>query len=507
MFKRIVKSLGALAAGHGIQTLTQLLVAPAFIAAYGVSGYGEWLVLSAAVGYLGTLDFGLQTCVLNELTALYHRRDMERFHRVQSVGLALTLSFTALGALLAACVFLLPTAGLLKVTGSESSVAWTVFWLALQILAGIPLGQIIGIYRTFGQAHRGVMWGNLYRMALLAVTLGSALLRFPFWLVAMEQVVVVLAATVTVVVCLKRSHPDVCPRLNYWDGKLALQILKPSAFFVFFILNQFIIFQAPLLLLHQAFGAGAVVGFAVSRTLFSFVRQGSSLLQAAIAPEVTRLDGIGDKERLVRVYLFSESVVLASALVVNVGLLLMSPTILWLWLGRPELFDLKMFTLMMLVAILMSVKDYKLYFQYATNRHANTALVTFLSYSAAMAIAVPFIREMGINGLLGLWASVELLQVAFLHFYNTQFLVATAKLSVQPAIRLLIALGAVVAVLAPARAFLQSQEFFLHTIVAVCVVAVLSWISYFLFGLKDILGEWKVQLARLRLAREPQRAG
>src|SRR5271165_5531746 len=115
MFKRILKNLGALAAGHGIQTLTQLLIPPAFIAAYGVRGYGEWLVLSAAVGYLGTLDFGLQTYVLNELTALYHRKELDQFHRVQSVGLRLVLCFVAGGALLAAGAFLLPLAEILKI--------------------------------------------------------------------------------------------------------------------------------------------------------------------------------------------------------------------------------------------------------------------------------------------------------------------------------------------------------------------------------------------------------
>src|SRR5215831_583312 len=100
MFKRILKTLGALAAGHGIQTVTQLLIPPAFIAVYGVKGYGEWLALSAAVGYLGTLDFGLQTYVLNELTALYHRKEMRQFHRVQSVGLWLMLLFVGAGTIL-----------------------------------------------------------------------------------------------------------------------------------------------------------------------------------------------------------------------------------------------------------------------------------------------------------------------------------------------------------------------------------------------------------------------
>src|SRR5215475_10373608 len=117
MFKRVLKTVLALAAGHGIQTFSQLLIPPAFIAAYGVQGYGEWLVLAAAVGYLSTLDFGLQTYVLNELTALYHRNEMEQFHKVQSVGLWLMLMFIGAGLGLAACAFVVPLTSILRVSG------------------------------------------------------------------------------------------------------------------------------------------------------------------------------------------------------------------------------------------------------------------------------------------------------------------------------------------------------------------------------------------------------
>src|SRR5215468_2916875 len=137
MFQRILKTLGALIAGHGIQTFSQLLIPPAFIAAYGVQGYGEWLVLSAAVGYLSTLDFGLQTYVLNELTALYHRNEMEQFHKVQSVGLWLMLIFIGAGLGLAACAFIIPLGAILRISGSQRALAWTVFWLASQVVASI----------------------------------------------------------------------------------------------------------------------------------------------------------------------------------------------------------------------------------------------------------------------------------------------------------------------------------------------------------------------------------
>jgi len=73
MIHRILKMFGALVAGMGITLITQLLLPPVFIHYYGVSRYGEWLVLSAAVGYLSTLNFGITSYTSNELTMLRKR--------------------------------------------------------------------------------------------------------------------------------------------------------------------------------------------------------------------------------------------------------------------------------------------------------------------------------------------------------------------------------------------------------------------------------------------------
>jgi O-antigen/teichoic acid export membrane protein len=327
-------------------------------------------------------------------------------------------------------------------------------------------------------------------------------LRAPFWGIALGQLLAVFAPLLAALLCLKHSKPQACPRLDYWDKHLGLQILKPSAFFAFFTVNQFLIFQAPVLLVNRAYGANAVVAFTISRTLFSFIRQGTSLFQAAIAPEVTRLNGVGDRHRLLRVYLLSESTVLAVSLVINAGVLLMSPTILWLWLRRPGLFDLNMFLLMMVVSILMSVKDYKLYFQYATNNHRKTALVTLLSYLMLIAVSYPTIGWIGVNGFLILWAAVEIVQIGFLHAYNVEFLQAGATVTLQPALRLAVALAAVVTSVASTYALLPSQDFVWDAVIASCAMALLSLISYRLFGLHDVLREWQVQLFRIISAKK-----
>ena len=500
MFKRILKTIAALGAGHGIQTLTQFLLPPAFIAAYGVKGYGEWLVLSAAVGYLSTLDFGLQTYVLNELTALYHRKEMEQFHRVQSVGLWLMLFFVAAGAIIAASAFALPIGDILKISPKRGAVSWTVFCLAFQILASIPMGQILGVYRTFGEAHRGVMWGNLYRIVLLGVTLILVWQKAPFWAIAACQVMTILVVLAAALLVLRWRRPEVCPRLTYWDGALAKKILKPSLFFSLFVVNNFLVYQAPVLMLQRFLGAEVVVAFSVSRMLFSFVRQTTALVQQGIAPEVTRLSGVGDKEGLIRLYVLFESVVLTVVLTVNTGLLLASPLLLKLWLKRPELFDLKLFVAVMLISVVSSVKEYKIYYQYATNHHVRTGLVTFLTYLAMLPLSFEGIRWFGISGFTYVWLAIELLQLALVHHHNLRFFEGREEISLRPVLRLGFLLAVMVVVTFSVGPLLESRNYLLQVLTSILTMLVLTGVSYFSFNIRQIIQAVRSQLIKLKPA-------
>jgi len=77
MIQRILKMLGALGTSMGLTVATQLLLPPAFLHSYGVSLYGEWIVLSGTLSYLGTLNFGITTYASNELTMLRKRDEMD----------------------------------------------------------------------------------------------------------------------------------------------------------------------------------------------------------------------------------------------------------------------------------------------------------------------------------------------------------------------------------------------------------------------------------------------
>ncbi len=88
---RISKLFAAQNATQVVSLLTQLLLPPIFLHSYGVGLYGEWLALSAAIGYLSTVNYGIQTYTNMQMTIHYNRGEVDECVHLQSGGLFILL--------------------------------------------------------------------------------------------------------------------------------------------------------------------------------------------------------------------------------------------------------------------------------------------------------------------------------------------------------------------------------------------------------------------------------
>src|ERR1700744_2209714 len=91
--KRILQLMLSYFIGQGVAVITQLIVPPLFLHFYenGLEVYGEWVALSAAISYLGTLNYGIQTYANNQTTILYNRGLLEEAKSVQASAVRLLL--------------------------------------------------------------------------------------------------------------------------------------------------------------------------------------------------------------------------------------------------------------------------------------------------------------------------------------------------------------------------------------------------------------------------------
>ena len=105
---RISKLFAAQNATQVVSLLTQLLLPPIFLHSYGVTIYGEWLALSAAIGYLSTVNYGIQTYTNMQMTIHYNRGEVEECVHLQSGGLFILLVVFVSLAILLCAVFFIP---------------------------------------------------------------------------------------------------------------------------------------------------------------------------------------------------------------------------------------------------------------------------------------------------------------------------------------------------------------------------------------------------------------
>lgn len=475
---------------QGIILLQQLLLPPIFIHNYGVTAYGEWLTLSAAVLYLNTLNFGLQNFVNNELAMRHSRGELGSFHLYQSTALRMLFGIAAFASVLLAVLFMVPIDRLLHLKIGQGQAATILFFLGLQLALNIPLNFFTGSYLVFGRAARGTSWQNVQRFAIVVVAAIAAVLHSSFVSIAILQAAMVIVVGAFVLGDLKKMAPDLFPTIKYWDREVARAIIKPTGYFALIFSTTFFAFQLPVLMIQVLLGPVTVVAFSVMRTLFSMVRQGLACFTIALGPEVTHIYGRQDWSELSRLYSSSERLLFTFIPVANLAVLAAAPVLLKIWLHDSSLYRPGLYTLMALISCVMATKEHKHQFQFATNCHQEMAKILFGTYVAMLAASFLFVPKFGLAGFLCCWLITEAVQTIAIVRLNGQLLRAAGRLELAPLFRLaaLIAIGT--GGISLVLKGTSSQPFWMQGLICAPLLLLLLGVASMWFGAHDLAAQF-----------------
>ncbi len=378
MLKRIFKMLAAQGAGFAFSLIIQLSLPAVFIGAYGIVKYGEWLVLSATLAYLTTMNFGITTYASNELTMLRQRGEIQRYKILQASTLASLIALIGAGTLVTIALSLLPLPALLHLkTINRSNAAVIAFFLGMQMMCHVLGGYYNNLFMVTQETHRGQLWASWRSFVPTAIAIPLAIHRSSFATIAIAQFAVVLLTTLATIIDLRGRLGGLPLGLRGANWPTAKSALAPSAMFAMVFTQQFLLFQVPVILLQRILGPEIVVLFTICRTILSMARRLLSTITNAIAPEITFSFGSGDMKKLLDIFHYSERVVFSLVPVANLGALLFSPVLLAIWLHKPSLFETYTYTLMALVSAVMSMREHKQFFQFSTNVHHRLAHIVF----------------------------------------------------------------------------------------------------------------------------------
>lgn len=415
---RISKLFAAQNASQVVSLLTQLLLPPIFLHSYGVALYGEWLALSAAIGYLTTINYGLQTYTNMQMTIHYNRGEVRECIEVQSAGLRILLTVFGILAIVLLVIFALPLDRMLHLTLPQAEAQWVLYLLGVQILASMLQGFFSGNYMVFGETHRGVNFNNAVSLLVLTIQIGLALAHVNFAWIAAAQFVITLASCLFLIVDLRRLAPQIAPTLRYWVPGSLKAILKPSVHYGLLFSSNVLAYQLPVLLMQRILGPAPVVVYSVTRTVYSMSRRILFLLTSSIGPEVTITFGQRDWPKLRRLYELSERIILLMVPAITFGSMLATPFLLRVWLHKGDLYDPGVCLLLGLTIAILGIKEHKYQFQFSSNQVREVSYMTPLAYGAVLVISIPLMHRLGLIGFLIPWFVSELGQLFYLLHLN-----------------------------------------------------------------------------------------
>jgi O-antigen/teichoic acid export membrane protein len=488
--KGVLKMFAAFFMSQGVNVVNQLLVPPLFLQRYphGVEMYGEWVALTAAVSYLGTLNMGVQNYANNQMTLLYNRGEQEAAKTVQSSALRLILIMVGVAMAAGISILFMPMAiwmGLRNV--SSAAAAMTLFLMALQLVANWFFAFLSNSYQVIGELHRGTNWQNAQRLTAVLAMAVFLWVRASFPVLALTQLASMVVYMLVVLVDLRLRAPILVPSLRYGNRHDMVAVLKPSAYYGLYAFSAFFCWQGPVLLIEKILGPAAVALFALTRVVFNMSRQLLIILSYSIGQETINLIARRSWAQLQRMYDLSERVVLALTPVLSVGVLLACPAIFVLWLRHDRaLYQPGTCILMAAVSAIIAIREHKYVFQNLSNEHEGVARFSLIAYVTMIIVAALTLKLWGVNAFVIAWFAAELAIAVYVIAQNQKLFPAEFRPSLAPLRRIVIVL---------ALAFGAASWLALHdgkwplmriALVASAAAIVLFVASFFVFGLRDI---------------------
>jgi O-antigen/teichoic acid export membrane protein len=400
LLARVSRGVGALSLNAGVNVIGQLSIVPVALYAWGEVRYGEWIVLTGLISLLKLTDLGLQTFVVNRLCASYARDDREEMHHI--LHSTLRIQYLLVGGvlgLISIALLVVPLNHALQLrTVAGLNLYVVALLLAIELLIGVPMGVIGGIYRATGRLARAAMIGACQQLALVGLTLALIASQTTFVSLAGARVGIALIISVWLIYDLRRLYPwlRIWPTSGTWrDG---LRMIGPGLFFLLIPVADYLSGQFTLMVIQKTLEGGAVSRLATHRTVVNLAQMASGLLMHAVWPELTALHARAQNGDLTWVYRSLAKLNLWLVGAVAFGVLPFIPWIYPSWTaGRLTLdeWTLAFLTIRMLIWGIWSASMTMLA---AINRHQLVALTLLGASGITSILAVTLVPVMGISG-------------------------------------------------------------------------------------------------------------
>ena len=343
MRDRILRSFGADALGQALNICIRILLVPLFLKAWGAEGYGEWLILTAIIGWFNLGDFGAQLYFINRMTAEWARGRLEIFQALLSTGLVFLISISII--LFTGTWLCLHTFPIVRQLGihyiASDAIGFIILVVAFKFLFSLPFGLLLGVYRAIGSQATSVMFGNLVLLLQFIASAFCLLFSGDMRILALAEVIPFLLVCPIVIWDLNRRLPN---NINLslfrrMSKNIFLDSMSPSIQFLGIQLSAALLTQGVVVVIGKTLGPIEVSIFSACRIIANVVSRMMSMISHAAWPEITKLQGLGEHTQLGKLFNIVLKLTLLIGVFYLVGTIEFGEVLFGLWLNNGLPYD------------------------------------------------------------------------------------------------------------------------------------------------------------------------
>lgn len=330
---RVFRSVASNYVGEAAAVVTGVVLTPFILRRLGVEHFGLWALATGLVSYGAVLDLGISGAVVKYVAEHGARGELGRARGLVATALRL---YTALG-ILAVALSGVVAAVLPRVVHLSAEHRQLALWLIL--LSGFGLGVAIPC-GTALSVLRGLQrfdLVNLLAVPGILLTGAGTVVVLLLGGDVLGMVGVGIATTTAMQVPAVWLVRKLAPELRFgWRGGsigLARTVFSFSSSVAVVQLAGILTVKLDTAVVGGARGVAAVTPYALAQRLAQLVELVTKQFLKVILPLATEIGARNDRESLRSLFLSGTRLTLAASLPVAIGLAVLSPQILTLWVG------------------------------------------------------------------------------------------------------------------------------------------------------------------------------
>lgn len=310
------------------------IMTPLLIRSMGNHDYGIWEMVGAVVGYMGILDMGIRPAVSRFASAFIAQKDEPALTRLYATAWYFLL---AVGCVIALSMMFWALFGAetLAPKGEDDykKYVWFLLILAAQMLIVFPSYTAESYLEAYQEYY-------LKNNITIINSIISAIILFAY--ITPENALVLLTACNAIGVCIKYiflvwlmqyRRPFLSFRWAYFSLTQLKELLRFSIKTVIQGIAGRIESASDSLVIGFVMGPASVPLFSVPANLVGYVRMISWNFTHVFMPYFSALNAVENRQKIQEVYLTGSKLTIAPTIILSVGILLLGPTFLDIWIG------------------------------------------------------------------------------------------------------------------------------------------------------------------------------